>query len=135
MAGLEHFKFGHDAGVFDRYRHRLQMLGRVDKHAVSHVEATHIKAANVGLEFDYMAHALFGGFEHALGTWFRGVAIVMCEAGTRPGGEVDEDISVACSDPLDDLAVKCRVHTRLGGFRIAHMDMHDGSARLGRIDR
>jgi hypothetical protein len=58
------------------------MLGRVDKHAVSHVEATHIKAANVGLEFDYVAHALFWGFENALGAWFRGVAIVMRETGT-----------------------------------------------------
>jgi hypothetical protein len=33
------------------------VLGRVDKHMVSHVEATHIETANVGLEFHYVVHA------------------------------------------------------------------------------
>jgi len=135
MAGLEHFKFGYHAGVLNRRGHYLQVLGRVDKHAVSHVEANHVEGANVGLKYHDMTHALFGGLENTFGPRFRRVSIVMRKMSTRSGGEVDEDIGAACSDSLNDLAVKRSVHTRLSGLRITHMDVHDGGTRLGRVDR
>jgi hypothetical protein len=59
----------------------------------------------------------------------------MGETRARPGGEIDQHISAAASDPLDDFAVERAVHARLGGFRIAHMDVHDGRAGFGGIDR
>jgi hypothetical protein len=135
MAGLEHFKFGHDAGLFDRHGHALQMLRRIDEHPVAHVEAAHVEAANVGLDLDHVTHAVRGRFEHAVRTGFRGVAVVGRETGARPGGEVDQHIAAACSDPLDGFAVQRAVHARLGGFRIAYMNMHDGGAGLGGINR
>ena len=60
MAGLEHFKFGHDAGVFNRRGHALEMLGRVDEHPVAHVQAAHVEAANVGFELDHVTHTVCG---------------------------------------------------------------------------
>ena len=59
MAGLEHFELRHHAGILDAERHRLQMLRRVDEHPVAHVEAAHVEAANVGLDFDDVPHTLF----------------------------------------------------------------------------
>ena len=66
---------------------------------------------------------------------YDGVNLVLPDmAGTFAVSQRSESIMRACSDPLDDVAVKRSVHTRLGGIRIAHMDVHDGGARVGRID-
>ena len=83
----------------------------------------------------HMAHAVFGGFEHAVGARLRGVVVIVREARARPGGEVDEHIITARPDALHHLVVKGKIHARLGGLRIAHVDVHDGRTRLGGIDR
>src|SRR3984885_972782 len=92
MAGLEHFELGHHAGSLDRRRHRLQVLWRVDEDAVAHVEAAHVETANVGLELDHVAHAVFRRSEHAVGTWLRWIGLVVRKPRARPGGEIDQHV-------------------------------------------
>jgi hypothetical protein len=135
MAGLEHFQLGRHAGGRDRGRHRLQVLWRVDEDAVAHVEAAHVETANVGLELDHVAHPVFRRPEHAVGAGFCRIVVVVRKPRAGPGGEVDQHVGAPCPDALDHLAIKRIVHARLGGLRIAHVDVHDGSTCLGGIDR
>src|SRR5215467_4051492 len=50
----------------------------------------------------------------------------------RPGGEVDEDVAAACPDPVHDLCIEGNIPARPRGLGIAHVDVNDGRARLGR---
>ncbi len=69
------------------------------------------------------------------GPGFVGSALVVRKPRARAGGEVDEHVGAARPDALDHLAIERVVHARLGGLRIAHVDVHDGRAGLGGIDR
>ena len=116
-------------------RHGLQMRGRVDEHPVAHVEAAHVEAADVGLELDHMAHPVFRRPQRAVGAGFRRVVVVVLEACARAGREVDQHVGAACPDALHHFAIERAVHARLGGLGIAHMNVHDGGAGLGGVDR
>jgi hypothetical protein len=87
-----------------------------------------------GLHLHDVLDALGRSLEHGVGAGLRRVLLVMEEARARAGGQVDEHVGVLLADALDRLPVERLVHAGLGGLGIAHVDVHDRGARLGRIE-
>jgi len=134
MAGLEHFQLWQHAGIADRDRHGFEMRGRIDEDMRAHIHAAHIEAADVGLERDDMADAFGRWLDGRARPGFLRVVLTRHEARARPSGEVDEDVAAASPDPVHDLFVEGRIHAGPRGLGIAHVDVNDCRARLGRID-
>ena len=108
--------------------------GRVDEHAVAHVQAAHVEAADIRAQLLDMAHAFVRPPHRAGGAGLGGVVGVVLEARARAGGQVDQDVGAAGTDALDHLAIERAVHARLGGLGVSHMDMDDRRAGLGGVD-
>ena len=135
MAGLEHFEFGRDAGLADFHRHGFEMGRRVDEYLAAHVHAAHVEAADFRLELDHVAHARGRQRQRAAGRGFQRLVGAGDKARAGAGGEIDQRVGAACADALHHLAVERSVHARLRRLRVAHVDVDDGRARLGGVDR
>ena len=57
------------------------------------------------------------------------------EVAAHAGGEVEHDVDLGVADALDDLAVELGAPRALAGLGVAHVDVHDGGAGRGRLDR
>jgi hypothetical protein len=95
VPGLEDFQFGEDDGVPDGVCHDLKMVGRVDEDSPAQVHAAHIEAANVGTQFDDVAHASFGPRKGGVRPRLRRIVRAGNEAGAWPGGQIDQYVSSA----------------------------------------
>src|SRR5712691_5004186 len=135
MTGLEHLQFRQHAGVADRDRHGLEVRRRVDEDVRAHVHAAHVEAADVRFELDDVAHAFGWRLDGGARSRLLRVLVARHEARAGAGGEVDQHIAAASPDAVDHVPVEGRVHAGPGGLRVAHVDMDDGRAGVGSVDR
>ena len=54
------------------------------------------------------------------------------ETAARPGGKVDDELTVPGADTVENVAIVVGLHGRPTGLGIAHVDMHAGGAGFGR---
>ena len=82
-----------------------------------------------------MAYALSRECECAPGAGLERIVDAGKKPGAGPGGEIDKHIGAARADAFHHLAIERRVHARPRRLWIANVDVYDGGARLGRVDR
>ena len=93
------------------------------------------KRLTLETQLDDVTDTIFWTPQSAGGTGLGRVLRIVLEARARAGGQVDQDVGPARADALDHLAIESTVHARLGGLRVANVDVDDGGAGLGSLDR
>ena len=139
MTGIENLNFGAHSELLDLRRHFLQHARRVGHDVVllAEVHRAAVERADFGQQLCNMRQP-FGGADHIgadLGRRQRPLGAAQRQVAAHAGSEVDDDIDARPLDEVHDLLIERHVARALAGFGIAHMDMGNRCAGIGRFDR
>src|SRR5581483_7833875 len=143
IAGIEHFQLGLHPQVAQNRGTLTKVVRRRDVSAVTvaEVETAAVERGDIGTveplvaQVDYMAHAVFLTAE--VGSFGRRVlqsVVTDADIAAHAAGEVDDDVDLAFADALYHFTVVTCLHAEGARFGVAHMNVHDRGACLGRLD-
>ena len=139
VPGVEDLDLGAHAERLDLPRHRLQHGGRVGHHvvALAEIHRAAVERADLRQELGDMREPLGGARHVGAGRDRRERRLGRAEheVAAHAGGQVQHDVDAGGADALDHLAIELRIARALAGLGVAHMDVGDGGAGLGRFDR
>jgi hypothetical protein len=115
--------------------HDLRVLRRVDHDRVAEPHGVEVERADLGLQRHDVLDPPFRPDKRRARARDPGIVVARDETAARPGREIDDQVGLACPDPLDHLPVKLERHRGRPGLRVAHVDVGDRGARLGGVDR
>src|SRR5882724_1718436 len=136
MAGIEYFELRLDAELVDPPGALAQILrrGDVDHVAVAEIQRAAIERANFRQQLFDMDEPLERSHHVRRRAGLGRLVVPHLEVATHAGGEIDHHVGAAAADALDDFAVEGGIAAALAGLGIAHVDVGDRGAGLGRLD-